>query len=95
MIEKEEGRNMKSEKKLKELQRDLFATLFAKPKKKRLRPFIKQLTYKGVTVKWSEDGNGYFLDFVGKTKLSYEFLVIEGETNKEFVKRMIDEGRVR
>lgn len=86
---------MKSEERLKKLESDLLTILFMKPKKKKLRPFTKQLTYKGVTAKWIEDGNGYFLDFVGKVKLSYEFLVMEGETNKEFVKRMIDEGRVK
>lgn len=77
--------------KLTELANDVFTTLFAKPKPKRLRPLVKQLTYKGVTKKWTEDGQGNFQDFVGKKKISWEFAHIDGETNIEFVKRMIEE----
>lgn len=76
---------------LKELASDLFSTIYAKPKRKRLKPLVKQLTYKGITKKWTEDGQGHFLDFVGKERICYEFAVLEGETNIDFVKRMIDE----
>lgn len=78
--------------KLNELANDLFTTLFAKPKRKVLRPLVKRLTYKGITKKWSEDGQGNFLDYVGKPKIDYDFAKEENESIVDFTKRMIDEG---
>lgn len=81
-----------NEKQLNELANDFFTTMFGKPKKKKLRPLVKQITYKGITKKWTEDGQGNFLDFVGKPKYDYVFAHKEGESNIDFVKRMIEEG---
>ncbi len=79
------------EKDLKELERDIMA-LFQKPKKKRLKPFVKQITYKGITKKWYEDGQGNVLDFVGKPKIVFDIARNKNETIEDFVKRYIDEG---
>lgn len=81
-----------NDQKLNELKVDLMTTLFAKPKKKKLRPFTKQLTYKGITKKWTVDSNGNFLDYVGKPKIVYDFAKYENETIEDFTKRMINEG---
>lgn len=81
-----------NDKELNDLAKDFITTMFGKPKKKRLRPLVKRLTYKGVTKKWYEDGQGNFLDFVGKPKIVYDFACKEGETITDFVKRLIDEG---
>ena len=79
------------ERDLKELERDIMV-LFQKPKKKRLRPFVKQITYKGITKKWYEDGQGNVLDFVGKPKIVFDIAKNENETIEDFVKRYIDNG---
>lgn len=79
--------------KLNELANDFFSFVYGKPTpKKRLRPLVKQITYKGITKKWSEDGNGNFLDYVGKPKIAYDIAKKENETIEDFTKRMIDEG---
>ena len=80
------------DKKLNELATDFFTFMYGKQKKKVLRPLVKQMTYKGITKKWTEDGQGNFLDFVGKPKYDYVFAHKGNETNVEFVKRLIDEG---
>lgn len=77
--------------KLKELAHDVMS-MFVKPKQKKLNPFVKQLTYKGVTKKWYEDSYGNVLDFVGKPKLVFDIARNENETIEDFVKRMIDDG---
>ena len=82
----------KEDKRLNELTQDFFTTMFGVKKRKKLRPFIKQLTYKGVTKKWQVDGNGNFLDYVGKPRISYDLGKNENETIEEFTKRLIDEG---
>lgn len=79
-----------NDKKLNELANDFFTTMFSKPKKKRLRPLVKQITYKGITKKWTEDGQGNFLNYVGKPKIVYDFAKKENETIVDFTKRMID-----
>jgi hypothetical protein len=80
------------DKKLNEVANDFFTFLYGKPKKKILRPLVKQLTYKGITKKWTEDGQGNFLDYVGKPKIVYDIAKKESETIEDFTKRMIDEG---
>ena len=80
------------DKKLNELANDFFTTMFSKTKKKRLKPLVKQITYKGITKKWTEDGQGNFLDYVGKPKIVYDFAKEENETIIDFTKRMIDNG---
>lgn len=82
---------MNSDEKLKDLATDLFS-MFSKPKQKKLRPFVKQLTYKGVTKKWYEDNYGNVLDFVGKPKLVFDIAKNDNEDVIDFTKRMIDEG---
>jgi hypothetical protein len=77
------------EKELNELAADFFATMFSKPKKKILRPLVKQLTYKGVTKKWTYDG--IFINFVGGRSIDFELAKQDGETIRDFVKRKIDE----
>ena len=77
--------------KLKELEHDVMS-MFVKPKQKKLRPFVKQLTYKGVTKKWYEDNYGNVLDFVGKPKLVFDIAKNDNEDIIAFTKRMIDEG---
>lgn len=57
------GDNMEQDAKLKTLANEVMTTLFAKPKQKKLRPLVKQLTYKGITKKWTYDGT--FLTIVG------------------------------
>lgn len=74
---------------LNDLAKDLFSCMSSKTK--RLKPLIKQITYKGITKRWQEDGKGNFLDFVGKPRYDYYMLVKENESNIEFVKRLIDE----
>ena len=71
---------------------DLANELFGCVKAKRLKPLTKQITHKGITKKWLEDGKGNFLEFVGKPKYDYNLLVEQGESNIEFVKRLIDKG---
>ena len=83
---------MEKDEKLNELATDFFTIMFEKPKRKKLRPLVKQITYKGITKKWAEDGEGNFLDFIGKPRYAYYILVKEGESNIEFVKRLIDEN---
>ena len=82
---------MNDDEKLKALATDLFS-MFSKPKQKKLRPFVNQLTYKGITKKWQEDGNGNFLDYVGKPKIVYDIAKNDNEDIIAFTKRMIDEG---
>ena len=82
----------KDEQRLNELAQDFFTTMFGAKKQKKLRPLVKQLTYKGVTKKWTTDGNGNFLDYIGKPRISYEFGKNENETIEEFTKRLIEEG---
>lgn len=77
---------------LNELAIDVFTTMFGKPKKKKLMPLVKQITYKGITKKWTEDGRGNFLDYVGKPKIVYDIAKNEDENIIDFTKRMIDEG---
>lgn len=77
--------------KLKELAHDVMS-MFAKPKQKKLRPFVKQLTYKGVAKKWYEDNDGNVLDFIGKPKLLFDLAKNDNEDVIDFTKRMIDEG---
>lgn len=81
-----------NDQKLNDLAIDVFSTLFKKPKVKKLRPFVKQMTYKGITKKWYEDGQGNVLDFVGKPKIVYDIAKEDNETIQDFVKRMIDTG---
>lgn len=82
-----------NDKELNQLANDFFLFLQGQPtKKKRLRPLVKQITYKGITKKWSEDGQGNFLDYVGKPKIVFDIARNENETIEDFTKRMIDEG---
>ena len=82
----------KQTRQLKELQTDFFTTLFSKPKSKRKRPLVRQITHNGITKKWLEDGKGNFIDFVGKPKYAHWLLMEENETPRQFVVRLIDEG---
>lgn len=79
----------KEEKQLKALQQDLMQTLFGVKKAKRLRPLVKQLTYKGITKKWTYDGT--FINFVGGRSICFDLAKQGEETIKDFVKRYIDE----
>lgn len=58
------------ENELKELANEFVTFLYGKTKRKKLRPLVKQLTYKGVTKKWTFDGT--FLNIIG-TKKSYDW----------------------
>lgn len=82
---------MNNDEKLNKLANELFL-IFAKPKQKKLRPFVKQVTYKGITKKWYEDDNGNFLDYIGKPKIDFYIATNENENIIDFTKRMIDEG---
>lgn len=82
---------MNDNEKLKALATDVLS-MFSKPKAKKLRPFVKQLTYKGITKKWYEDSNGNFLDFVGQPKIVFDIARNDNEDIIDFTKRMIDEG---
>ena len=79
----------KEEKQLKELQQDLMQTLFGVKKTKRLRPLVKQLTYKGITKKWTYDGA--FINFVGGRSICFDLVKQGDEDVKDFIKRYIDE----
>lgn len=79
---------MKQEQKLNDLEKEIMK-MFSKPKTKRLKPLVKQLTYKGVTKKWTYDGA--FINFVNGGSYDFEIAKLEGETISDFVKRKIDE----
>ena len=83
---------MNRDRDLQNLANDLWSTMFTTPKKKRLRPLVKQLTYKGRTVKWTFDGAG--VKFVKGPTYDWNFARQGDETVEDFVKRMIDEGGV-
>jgi hypothetical protein len=86
--------NQDQDRQLQELANDFMSFLYGgKPKRKRLRPLTKRLTYNGVTIKWTEDGRGNFLDFVGSHKYDYYVgRLNEDESIRDYVKRLIDEG---
>ena len=63
--------------KLNELANDFFNFMYGKPKKKKLKPLIKQLTYKGITKKWSYNGSSLHI-VNGK---NYEWCFLEKDFN--------------
>ena len=75
--------------KLNELANDFFNFMYGKPKKKKLKPLIKQLTYKGITKKWSYNGSS--LHIVNGKNYEWCFLEKDFKTIEDFIKHLIDE----
>lgn len=75
--------------KLNELANDFFNFMYGKPKKKKLKPLIKQLTYKGITKKWSYNGSS--LHIVNGKDYEWCFLEENFKTIEDFIKHLIDE----
>ena len=75
--------------KLNELANDFFSFMYGKPKKKKLKPLIKQLTYKGITKKWSYNGNS--LHIVNGKDYDWYILKEDFKTIEDFIKHLIDE----
>ena len=75
--------------KLNELANDFFNFMYGKPKKKKLKPLIKQLTYKGITKKWSFDN--VFIHVVNGNDYDWYILKEDFKTIEDFIKHLIDE----
>lgn len=72
---------------LNDLAKDFVNTMFVKPKKKKLRPLIKQTTYNGTVKKWSFDGA--FINIVGGRSYDWDIIKDNYIDKNDFVISLI------